>query len=350
MDINYTDYNFDDYDGSKETRTIRDEYKSGNELPFGNKPFGRLLILKRDKEKRDRAWYYCKCLACNTDIKNSIRFDVIKALGKSPNCNCSKDKQDYVESYIGRKFGYLVVEKYAGKNKYGVRSWQCLCTKCNKEHPIVQEPKLNKASDTKMCKKCTLKSIQENNKKTSINIGDNYGRLTVLRYDRVDYISKQNHEFYLCKCRLCNTSMVYDKKHLLYSTNKNRCSICGDIPDLTNLHIWNFTIINFSRFCNGIPYWNIRYDNYSEIVEIDIYKIYSYIKSITFGKDYYNNDGNDRRLYSPFLLNRMSMGWSLEEAQIIPPYVEDKEKWYNEKGISIDKLPKVPVICPISFN
>lgn len=143
---------------------------------------GSITIIKRATEKKGKeATWVCQCSCGKELIKDSRQ---IKNL--SPNHVCDCDRRP-VTSLIGEKFGKLTVIERS-ENISGKVAWRCLCD-CGQETNVRGDSL--KSGNTSSCKKCYLKE----------NIGDTYGRLTIIEYSHHD---KNKNAHYVCRCQ-CGT-------------------------------------------------------------------------------------------------------------------------------------------------
>lgn len=102
--------------------------------------------------------------------------------------------------------------------------YKCLCTNCNKTISYLLTGDLNrklKRTDTPMCRSCTMK-----NKYNQIrpNVGDKFGKLTVIADGGVD---KNNmRHFSLCKCDCGNSKIIKVMDNKLKTGNTTSCGEC----------------------------------------------------------------------------------------------------------------------------
>ena len=163
----------------KDTRSIKDIKDLSVEYPFGDKPFGDLLVLRYSHSDKSKHYFFCKCLKCGKVIEKPIRFDNIKIYGRTSFCDCKIEKPRPTESLVGRKFGYLEVKEFAGKTKNGQSLWKCLCTKCNENYTFTTRSNLmKKINPVTMCRKCAERGMSE---RQTVDFTDNIiGNIKVL--------------------------------------------------------------------------------------------------------------------------------------------------------------------------
>lgn len=118
--------------------------------------FGRLTVLEFVGIENDEAMYRFLC-DCGKIIKKSLHS--VKS-GNTRSCGCLLDDFRNSTKYdiIGQRFGKLVVESYAGSNKFGGTDFNCLCD-CGRATVVSRNSLVQ--GNTKSCG--CMRSIGENN-------------------------------------------------------------------------------------------------------------------------------------------------------------------------------------------
>lgn len=112
----------------------------------------------------------------------------------------------------GKRFGRLIVEGLAGRDKHGRILWNTICDCGNKK--IVPRDQLLKG-ETKSCG-CLRKEMNKE-RCTKPMVGKVFGRLTVLFLDH----NKKGHNYYRCQCSCGNITVVDGT--MLRSGNTRSC-------------------------------------------------------------------------------------------------------------------------------
>ena len=121
---------------------------------------------------------------------------------------------------IGKRFGYLTVIEKTKKRKNACIVWKCRCDCGN----IVEVRGTSlKNGNTKSCGcKKNIGLINYNNSKNTIQIGNRYGKLIVIKYIGLFEHSKgHRRKKYLCQCDCGN--IVETWGYLLVSGSKSSC-------------------------------------------------------------------------------------------------------------------------------
>jgi len=125
--------------------------------------------------------------------------------GYKKSCGCLR--QPELKDYVGKRFGKLVVQKYAGKRE-GVHRWLCLCD-CGKE-TLVGQTSLQ-SGKTKSCGCLGNPPAQD-------ILGQQFGDLTVIAYDG----NRDGMYYWRCRCK-CGKEAVVRQDNLLQGHTKS----CG---------------------------------------------------------------------------------------------------------------------------
>lgn len=101
------------------------KYFEESRLNYIGQKFGKLTVVEFVGTEKYESIYKFRC-DCGNIIKTTLHR--VKE-GNTKSCGCLK--QDRINSYktdiIGKKFGYLTVQSYAGINAYGTSDFRCLC-------------------------------------------------------------------------------------------------------------------------------------------------------------------------------------------------------------------------------
>lgn len=164
-----------------------------------SKKFGKLTVLRKDKDRKYS--YICEC-ECST-IKSICKSSLIN--GNSKSCGCMKGRR---LDLIGRRFGFLtVVSLVPGKGK---SRWLCRCDCGNKK--IIVASSLT-CGFTKSCG-CWQKNFNKKNLKNK-----RFGKLVVIE----EAASRDGKTWWLCKCD-CGNEKKIPAKNLI----KDNCTkSCG---------------------------------------------------------------------------------------------------------------------------
>lgn len=226
--------------------------------------FNKLTVIKLDIEKmekqtdtkRKRAFWLCKC-DCGNDNLISVEAYKLKS-GHTKSCGCLKSEKakERIIDLTGKTFGNLKVLKLdSERNKTSKDNyWICEC-QCKDKTIISVRVSYLTNGKTKSCG--CLKSLAIKNRfKNIINIGDKFGKLTVISHDDIKYenYKKENsisRHFWICECECGNLTSV--------STgvlNNGHTLSCGCLNSKNELILQN--ILNKHNI-NYIP--QMKYDN-----------------------------------------------------------------------------------------
>lgn len=218
------------------------------EYPFGDKPFGNLLVLRfHHKDSKSKYWFICKCIKCNTIIDDPIRFDsAIKYRGRTNKCKCIMTKSREFEDLVaeGKMYGYLKPIEYMGKNSSNQTMWKCLCTKCNKNYSIVSRSNLlKKKNPVRMCRECANKYVGE------LNVLDRRGRIpdTSITVLERHYSENSSDVQWLCQCD-CGEKFIASSKQLSGANPILSCPKCYRNNQITH----GMTDTNFYEIWSNI--------------------------------------------------------------------------------------------------
>lgn len=145
--------------------------------------------------------WHCKC-DCGGEVDAPLH-----QLGSGYRKSCGCLSRPALKDYIGKRFGKLVVQKYAGKWK-GLHRWLCLCD-CGNE-TVVGQTALQ-SGRTKSCGCLGHPPAQD-------ILGRQFGNLTVTAYDG----NREGTYFWRCQCK-CGKETIVRQNNLLLGHTKS----CG---------------------------------------------------------------------------------------------------------------------------
>lgn len=148
-------------------------------IDLTGKRFGRLVVQRRHGTNHDATWE-CLCDCGNRHVVNGNHL----RRGATKSCGCGR--VDCRVELVSRRFGYLVVTGGPHRNARGNWAWICLCD-CGGTTEARTEALTggNKTSCGCMCNRARYE------------VGNRYGRLTVIRYAGHD---QHNGPKWLCRC------------------------------------------------------------------------------------------------------------------------------------------------------
>ena len=165
--------------------------------------FGKLLAIYPTC-KRDRGGsliWHCQC-DCGGEADVSLHQ---LSSGYRKSCGCLSNSN--VKDFVGKRFGNLTVQKYAGKWK-GLHRWHCKCD-CGKE-TIVGQTALQ-SGKTKSCGCLSHPPVQD-------ILGKKFGDLIVTAYEG----NREGIYYWRCRCK-CGKETVVRQNNLLLGHTKS----CG---------------------------------------------------------------------------------------------------------------------------
>lgn len=168
------------------------------------KRFGKLVCIE-PTERRGASGgtvWRCKC-DCG---KECFAVSTQLAQGYKKSCGCLSHPQ--IKDYVGKRFGKLVVQDYAGKWE-GMHRWRCLCD-CGNE-TIVGQTSLQSG----MTKSCGCLG----NPPPQDILGRQFGDLMVIAYDG----NREGTYFWRCRCKCGNETIVRQNNLLLGHTKSCGC-------------------------------------------------------------------------------------------------------------------------------
>ena len=99
-------------------------------IDLTNQRFGRLIVLERVANNKNRVMWKCQC-DCGNII--NVRGDYLR-IGQTQSCGCKKLEaaakvgKNTIKDYVGKRFGHLTVVEDSGKRETnGSVSWKCQC-------------------------------------------------------------------------------------------------------------------------------------------------------------------------------------------------------------------------------
>lgn len=274
-------------------------YKIGNLIDLTGQRFGRLIVIERDKNKKNTSHTYWMC-KCDCGNIKSINSDSLRN-GKTQSCGCLNkeiiSQSKIITDMIGKKFGKLTVikrsETYITPSRQKKVRWLCKCD-CGKE-TIVSSQDLKKRH-TKSCGCINKKSIGDG---LIDLIGKRFGNLVVIK--RVeDYVYNScgkeiRSPKWLCQCDCGNNVVVQGGN--LRSGNTTNCG-CKKVCSKGEQIVAEFLLKNNIKFAREYYFDDLRnkrnnflrfdfaiLDNEDKVIMLIEYQgEQHYIDTINFGK------------------------------------------------------------------
>lgn len=163
--------------------------------------FGRLLVIKRDKDKNEKnksAYWICQCDCGNA---KSIDGSSLRK-GTTISCGCYMEEQrgkSLLEDLVGQRFGRLIVVKQVPTlktGKYSYPRWEC---KCDCGETVITTSGSLRNGNIESCG--CLRRERHRNTVTKDLSGMTFGKLTVVELD--EGTSKERGRLYwkcICEC------------------------------------------------------------------------------------------------------------------------------------------------------
>ena len=216
--------------------------------------FGQLVALySTGGQGRDgsRIWH-CRC-DCGSEVDAPLHQ---LTAGYRKSCGCLS--RPPLKDYVGKRFGKLVVQRYAGKWD-GLHRWQCICD-CGRE-TVVGQTSLQ-SGKTKSCG-CL------GNPPAKDILGRHFGDLTVTAYDG----NREGVYFWRCRCK-CGKETIVRQNNLLMGHTKS-CGCRQKTVYIENLKLVDGTSVTLleaarhqrllsvnSSGYNGV-YWNKKNEKWA---------------------------------------------------------------------------------------
>ncbi len=184
--------------------------------------FGKLTVLYPTgaKGRGGSLIWHCKC-DCGGEVDAPLHQ---LSSGYRKSCGCLS--RPALKDYIGKRFGKLVVQKYAGKWE-GLHRWLCLCD-CGNETVVGQTALQN--GKTKSCGCLGHPPAQD-------ILGRQFGDLTVTAYDG----NREGTYFWHCRCK-CGKETVVRQNNLLLGHTKS-CGCLQRAQIVNNLRLVDGTSV-----------------------------------------------------------------------------------------------------------
>ena len=228
----------------------------GNYIDLTGQKFGKLTVIERDMQYRDKGVYWkcvCECGNEKTILGTSLRSGATKSCGCLQKIGASKAN---TKNLIGQKFGKLtVIEKTEKRSSCGRIIWKCICD-CGNE-----------------CEATTI-VLKSGDKQSCGCIGKSRGE------DKITNILKENNilferekKFSTCKFPSTNAFARFD----FYVNNQYLIEFDG-AQHFSQAHGWEDVVEtqmrdNFkNQWCkeNNIPLIRIPYTHVDDIVLEDL--------------------------------------------------------------------------------
>lgn len=278
----------------------------------GNR-YGMLTVLSYAYRDKGMHWYYCQCDCGN--IKISSRSHLI--CNHDISCGCS-GKVTNPEDIIGKKFNMLTVifiDHYDKKQKQYI--YRCRCD-CGNETTARRSVLLN--GERKSCG--CLRNYNDNIDLNNI-IGERFGKLVVLSYDR--YEKGEHH--YKCQCDCGN--ITTPTRGNLFSGNTKSCGCIGKIEDLNDIIGHKFGMLTVLSYDHYTPNRYHIYKCQCDCGNTRMATRQGLLKGITVNCGCINlhktHGMSDTRFYNIWLGIKFRCYNSKSKAY----------KWYGEKGIKM---------------
>lgn len=203
--------------------------------------FNRLTVISQVDDYVSPAGTHYANWLCECECGNQIQVTTSRLkTGTTKSCGCFKTEQQSKtrdNNMIGKKFGRLMVESYAGSREKpcGAKeaTWNCICECGNKK--IVTTSSL-KSGNVKSCGCYKTERISELKRK--VLCGQSFGLLTVL--DAEPEI--QGHCYWKCKCACGNVVRVTTTN--LLSGHVKSCGCLTKAKDITGERFGQLTVLS----------------------------------------------------------------------------------------------------------
>lgn len=207
--------------------------------------------------------WHCKC-DCGGEVDAPLHQ---LTAGYRKSCGCLSKPP--LKDYVGKRFGNLIVQKYAGKWE-GMHRWLCICD-CGNE-TVVGQTAL-KSGHTKSCG-CL------GNPPAKDILGRHFGDLTVTAYDG----NREGTYFWRCKCK-CGKETVVRQNNLLLGHTKS-CGCRQKTAYIENLKLVDGTSVTMLEAACNQRLISTNSSGYNGVYRNN--KSGKWVAQITFkGKTYY---------------------------------------------------------------
>lgn len=157
-----------------------------------------------------------------------------------------------VKPLTGRTFGRLTVVRFAGLNSRHCALWECRC-RCGRLCTVVGQ--LLRKGSTKSCG-CLASELSAKRHRKNL-VGQHFGRLTVIRYEK----TKGSRACWLCRCS-CGRQLVISSTSLLSGDTRSCGCLVRTTPqykDIAGKKFGRLTAVRFlHRNKRGDALWECR--------------------------------------------------------------------------------------------
>lgn len=179
-------------------------------IDLTNRYFGKLFVIreatKEEKNRKNGAWWLCKCDCGNQVIKDG------QGLRKGYTTSCGCDLLDKLKARppqktideTGNRYGKLTVlerdYKYEETHTNGSTAWICKCD-CGNKITVLRSSFINNKTTSCGCFRKQISSIHLSNLSSNNFVdetGNRYGKLLVLK--KIENTSNRVGVKWLCKC------------------------------------------------------------------------------------------------------------------------------------------------------
>lgn len=228
----------------------------------------------------------------------------------------------------GQTFGKLTVLNRAENDKYGKAQWLCQCQCGNKK--IINGASLRKGL-TQSCGCQKLAKLKQYNEKNVINeIGNKYGKLTVISRNTDSKYAVDGRAMWNCKCECGNTCVVSGKSLRNGHTSSCGCKIKSKGESIIQW-LLDKTNLNYSM-------------QYAIKIEQNIYKVQQ-IHPYYFDFAIFNQNNSLSYLIEydgiqHFMVQNDNSVWNTPE-QLQKTKIKDmiKNQWCKENNIPLIRIP-----------
>ena len=183
----------------------------GSMIDLTGKRFGKLLAIHPNGKQWTNVVWHCQCDCGNTI---DLSGDYLRS-GTRSDCGCVNPRKHRIKP--GDRFGKLTVIEHIGFTPSKKRIWNCQCDCGNTIE--VSTVALNGGRKTS----CGCDEEKEKRKAIRVQIGQRYGRLTVVREL---YNTPEGKPIWECECD-CGNKTTATTWYLLHSVNQN-CGQCNE--------------------------------------------------------------------------------------------------------------------------
>jgi hypothetical protein len=217
--------------------------------------FGKLTVVEKDNDRiyenkikkgNSKVYWLCQC-SCGNPVLISVESSKLTT-NNTKSCGCYKSDRakDRMIDLAGKLFGNLKVIKVdeAKTEKYKDTYWICECQCEDKNILSTRTSDLTKGK-TKSCG-CLKSSIIKNRFRNLINIGDIFGKLTVVSYDEERSRctgKKHKNNYWICECECGELTSVMTTN--LIQGNTLSCGCLNSKNELIIKNILNKYNINY---------------------------------------------------------------------------------------------------------